>query len=114
MQWDSLLGRRGFRAAMMCALALSIVGGCKVGPNYQTPPVPLPSNWIDYQNPRVTNQEQDLSRWWTVFRDPVLDSLIAEAYQQNLSLRAAGARIVEARARRGIAVGDIFPQVQEV
>jgi NodT family efflux transporter outer membrane factor (OMF) lipoprotein len=100
---------------MVCALALSIVGagGCKVGPNYKPPPAPVPSQWIDYQNPRVKNQEQDLGRWWSVFRDPVLDSLIADAYRQNLSLRAAGARIAEARARRGIAVGNVFPQLQE-
>lgn len=107
----------------LCVLAVVAVGGCglgewsrnggKVGPNYQPPDTPVASQWIDYQNPHVNTQQQDLSRWWTVFGDPVLDSLIAEAEKQNLSLRAAGARITEARARRGIAVGNLFPQFQE-
>jgi NodT family efflux transporter outer membrane factor (OMF) lipoprotein len=53
-----------------------------------------------------------LCRWWTVFNDPILDTLIRTAYQQNLTLREAGARILEARALLGIARGDLFPQEQ--
>jgi outer membrane protein TolC len=112
-----------FDLRMLCALGFVMLGGCglgewlhnglKVGPNYKQPPAAVSSEWIDYKDPRVTTQEQDLSRWWTVFRDPVLDSLIADARKQNLSLRAAGARIAQSRARRGIAVGELFPQLQE-
>ena len=47
-----------------------------------------------------------------MFNDPTLTSLVQTAYQQNLTLRAAGARILEARALRGIAVGNLFPQEQ--
>jgi NodT family efflux transporter outer membrane factor (OMF) lipoprotein len=110
-------------AALAVVLASLVLTGCglpewahnggKVGPNYKTPPAEVAANWIDYQDPRVTSQEQDLSRWWGVFGDPVLDSLVQQAYDQNLSLRVAGERVVEARARRGIAVGNLFPQLQE-
>jgi NodT family efflux transporter outer membrane factor (OMF) lipoprotein len=96
-----------------CGLSQWAKNGAKVGPNYSAPPVAVANNWIDYQDPRVKSDEQDLSQWWGVFGDPVLDSLVAEAYKQNLSLRAAGERITEARARRGIVVGNYFPQVQE-
>jgi NodT family efflux transporter outer membrane factor (OMF) lipoprotein len=83
-----------------------------VGPNYKTPPAPVAENWIDYRDPRLKSEEVDLGHWWSVFNDPVLDSLIDEASHQNLSLRRAGERIVEARAVRGIAVGNLFPQRQ--
>jgi NodT family efflux transporter outer membrane factor (OMF) lipoprotein len=96
-----------------CGLGEWVHNGFKVGPNYKPPLAPASSNWIDYQDPRVKAQEQDLSRWWTVFGDPVLDSLIEDARKQNLSLRSAGSRITEARARHGIAVGNLFPQFQE-
>ena len=96
-----------------CGLGEWARNGAKVGPNYKPPPAPAAQNWIDYQDPRVGEQQQNLSRWWSVFNDPVLSGLIEEAYQQNLSLRAAGERIVEARARRGIAVGNLFPHQQE-
>jgi NodT family efflux transporter outer membrane factor (OMF) lipoprotein len=86
--------------------------GLKVGPNYCPPAAPVASHWIDYADPRVKSEEQQLGAWWTVFNDPVLNGLIATAYQQNLTLREAGARILEARAQRGIAVGNLFPQSQ--
>ena len=97
-----------------CGLSEWSRNGGKVGPNYNPPPAPVAAHWIDYQDPRVTSEEENLSRWWSVFNDPVLDALIDEAYQQNLSLRGAGERIVEARARRGIVVGELFPQGQEM
>jgi NodT family efflux transporter outer membrane factor (OMF) lipoprotein len=84
-----------------------------VGPNYCRPPAPVAEHWIDYHDPRVKSQEVDLSEWWRVFKDPVLDGLVEEAYQQNLTLRVAGARILQARAIRGIAVGSLFPQTQQ-
>jgi NodT family efflux transporter outer membrane factor (OMF) lipoprotein len=62
----------------------------------------------------VRSQEQELAHWWAVFNDPTLDSLIETAYQQNLTLRVAGARILEARALLGIARGELFPQSQSV
>src|SRR5947209_6370261 len=107
-------------AWVLSALALSGCGldewaknGAKVGPNYAAPAAPVAESWIDYQDARVQPRPVDLSHWWTVFGDPVLDSLIDHACQQNLSLRGAGERIVEARALRGISVGNLFPQVQQ-
>jgi len=44
----------------------------------------------------------------------VLTRLVHEAYEQNLSLRAAGLRVIQARAVRGIAVGEFFPQEQAI
>lgn len=62
----------------------------------------------------MSSGEQDLSYWWRVFEDPILDKLIEDATGQNLNLRAAGERIAEARAQRGIAVGNLFPQQQSL
>jgi NodT family efflux transporter outer membrane factor (OMF) lipoprotein len=87
---------------------------CKVGPEYCPPAAPVASAWIDYANPRINSEEQQLSCWWTVFNDATLNQLIQTAYQQNLTLRTAGARILEARALLGIAQGNLFPQSQSV
>jgi NodT family efflux transporter outer membrane factor (OMF) lipoprotein len=86
---------------------------CKVGPQYEKPAAPLAQTWIDANDKRVhTQDDDDLRRWWTVFKDPVLDSLVFSAYEQNLSLREAGFRILQARAQLGIAFGNIMPQLQ--
>jgi NodT family efflux transporter outer membrane factor (OMF) lipoprotein len=60
----------------------------------------------------ATNQvPQELARWWRVFRDPQLDSLIEQATLSNLDLRLAQARVREARAQAGVARSALGPQV---
>ncbi|HEY2840838.1 MAG TPA: efflux transporter outer membrane subunit, partial [Pirellulales bacterium] len=86
--------------------------GLKVGPNYATPPAPAAPSWIDSADPRVICDPAADCSWWTVFNDATLNGLVEEARRQNLDLRVAGTRILEARAQRGIAVGNLFPQSQ--
>jgi NodT family efflux transporter outer membrane factor (OMF) lipoprotein len=87
--------------------------GFKVGPNYCQPVAPIANQWIDAGNPNVSNGPANVDACWQTFNDPMLDSLIWTAYRQNLSLRVASFRILEARAQRGIAVGELFPQSQQ-
>ncbi len=61
----------------------------------------------------VSQEHADYSAWWTVFEDPILATLVETAYRQNPTLRAAGARVLEAVANRGIAIGTLYPQLQE-
>jgi len=87
--------------------------GLKVGPNYARPPAPVADQWIDANHPNVHPHGTDYSSWWAVFDDPVLDHLVHAAYEQNLPLKIAGMRILEARAQRGVAAGSLFPQQQQ-
>lgn len=91
------------------------VNNCfQVGPDYRKPAAPVESQWIDFQrDSRVSEDPVDTCAWWTVFNDPQLNALIATASRQNLTLRIAGTRILQAQAVRGIAVGSLFPQVQQ-
>ena len=68
--------------------------------------------WIDAADKRVRSDPADLSRWWSVFNDPVLNDLVYHAYMQNITLKEAGARILQARANLAIARGELFPQTQ--
>jgi len=87
--------------------------GLKVGPNYGRPEVPVSSEWIDNSDTRITTDPSDLAEWWRILDDPQLNALIETAYGQNLTLRAAGTRVLEARYLRRIAVGEFFPQAQD-
>ncbi len=78
-----------------------VTNGFKVGPNYKRPAAPVATEWIDAADKRVRSETDDLSKWWQVFKDPILDSLICEAYNQNLTLRQAGFRVLEARRSWG-------------
>jgi NodT family efflux transporter outer membrane factor (OMF) lipoprotein len=94
------------------SLSEYVHNGFKVGPNYQKPPAAVAPEWIDAGDVRIRTDADDLSRWWQVFNDPVLDQLICHAYRQNLTLREAGFRVLHARADLGFTVGTIFPQSQ--
>ena len=91
-----------------------VCNGFKVGPNYGRPPAPVAEHWIDEADVRVREASQIPSLWWTVFNDAVLSNLVTQASAQNLSLRQAGFRILQARAQVGIARGTILPQQQDV
>jgi NodT family efflux transporter outer membrane factor (OMF) lipoprotein len=90
-----------------------IRNGFKVGPNYCRPPAPLAGEWVEARDPRVQGPPPRDGLWWDVFGDPVLNSLICQAYQQNPNLRAVGTRVLQARAQQAIAAGNIFPQTQQ-
>jgi NodT family efflux transporter outer membrane factor (OMF) lipoprotein len=123
------IARRGPNHSLACLVGLLglavLLSGCtplqefihngfKVGPNYGRPPAPVAPDWIDAADARVRKGADDLSRWWAVFNDPVLDALICDAYHQNLTLRQAGFRVLQARAQLGIAVGTFLPQTQQL
>src|SRR3954471_2772418 len=86
--------------------------GCKVGPNFKSADAPVACSWIDANDKRVRSTSDDLAAWWTVFDDPLLNDIIGRAYNQNLTLREAGYRVMAARAQLGIANGQFFPQTQ--
>ncbi|NDE33280.1 MAG: TolC family protein [Gammaproteobacteria bacterium] len=106
----SLLGIR------LAALFPLLLAGCSlIGPDFDTPESRLGSGWMDQKDPRLKNGETGGYRdWWKAFKDPVLDRLINTAYAQNLSLRAAGIRVLAGRAQLGVAIGDFYPQSQSV
>ena len=102
-----------WRALRLFAVVL-ILNGCAVGPDFKKPEAQVSTKWLESENPNVVQREEaGYSDWWTLFNDPVFNTLIETAYAQNLSLRVAGLRILEARANLGIVVGQQYPQTQE-
>ncbi len=124
---DKCSARATFRAVSLVLLVTTMLStGCmtslrqwadngfKVGPNYRKPAAPVEQEWIDYKkDPRLKTASPDTSAWWTVFNDPQLNDLVLAASRQNLTLRVAGTRILQAQAVRGIAAGELFPQLQQ-
>ncbi len=100
----------------LCLLLLMIdflLFGCtKVGPNFLRPEVKVASNWME-AGERVKNERADYRNWWHAFNNQILDRLIDRAYRENLSLRIAGVRVLEARAQLGISTGRLYPQTQQ-
>jgi NodT family efflux transporter outer membrane factor (OMF) lipoprotein len=107
----------------------SLTAACTVGPNYTRPEIDTGHGWTvtppasaaptsGERAPRgqpspgtetATTGTADLEHWWQSFGDPVLSRLIETALAQNLDVRAAGARVAEARALRDAAAGGRYP-----
>jgi len=83
-----------------------LLSGCMVGPDFVKPDAQVEKEWLQQHNQRIKSEPADLSEWWKVFNDLVLDNLIEIASRQNLDLLNAGLRILEARAQLGIAIGS--------
>lgn len=95
------------------ALATMGVSGCMVGPDYVRPTAPVADDWID-DGPAVSHDPTRAELWWEVFGDPILNDLVTRAVANNRSLRAAALRVVQFQAERGVAIGGIYPQTQEI
>ncbi len=99
------------RALVPVALALALTG-CLVGPNYKRPAIPVPPAYRGPDSTSVATAESlGDARWWTVFQDAQLQTLIRTALEQNLNLRIAASRVLQARAQVTITRANQFPTV---
>jgi len=91
-----------------------LIVGCSsmVGPDYVKPTVSEQKEWIEKDDPQIKTEDIDYAKWWTVFNDPVMNTLVEAAYNQNLNLQIAGLRVLRARAQLAIAIVDQYPQQQ--
>ncbi len=103
----------GLLGEMLAAAMFAMVGACAVGPDFAPPSAPAAPAWLEWRNKSLKTGDYEYRAWWRVFRDPVLDRLIAIAYEQNLTLLSAGTRVLQARALLGIAIGELYPQQQQ-
>jgi len=89
------------------ALALlALAAGCAVKPDYQRPAVELPAAWKESAPVAAAGGD-----WWRIYGDPVLDRLVAEAFERNTDLLAATARVDESRALAAQAESLLYPAV---
>ncbi|HEX7852155.1 MAG TPA: efflux transporter outer membrane subunit [Sphingobium sp.] len=98
---------------------LALLGGCAVGPDYKRPPLPASSGYAPTPLPSATpSQEQrfDSTRdiqadWWTLFRSPKLDALIAQALAASPDLTAAEAALRQAQENVAAQRGYFYPTI---
>ena len=87
---------------------------CAVGPDYRAPQSVSPDEWGSLPSTGLRVESPDapsLAAWWTSLNDPTLNQLIERALAGNKTAHQAQARVLEARARRGVAFGGLFPSI---
>ncbi len=111
--------------ALLAIVTTLALAGCAVGPNYHAPQPVLPTTFVTPNTvPATAPASQpstqpavavappvDITQWWTAFHDPILTKLVTDAMNANLDLKQAESRLLQARAARGVAAADFWPNV---
>src|SRR5438552_1058117 len=111
MTKPSFVSRRRREASVVCAIAG--LAACSVGPNYVRPPLETPSAYKEAQGWKQAEPRDERPRgnWWEAFNDPQLNALVTQVAITNQTIKAAEARVREARALTQAARAAFFPIV---
>jgi len=91
-----------------CIFLLSVAllaCGCTLGPNYQRPTAAVPGSYrgtISDEAAQTQLAPVGDQKWWDIFQDEQLRTLIRTALTQNYDSRIAASRLLEAQAQLGI------------
>jgi NodT family efflux transporter outer membrane factor (OMF) lipoprotein len=93
-------------------LALLVLVGCAIGPDYQRPNVDAPAfkeagNW----KPAEPGEQVPREKWWQALGDPALDELEDRIEVSSNTLHVAEAQYQQAQAAATIANAALFPSV---
>ncbi|WP_206365653.1 efflux transporter outer membrane subunit [Sphingomonas sp. AAP5] len=99
------------KAILLTSLSALALSACAAGPTYVAP-LPPPTAAAPFVTTTAATVTTDAElNWWRMYRDPVLDGLVADALAANTDLRVAVARLDTARASLRGAKTDREPQV---
>jgi NodT family efflux transporter outer membrane factor (OMF) lipoprotein len=92
-----------FRVLFSLAAMVALLAGCTVGPDYQGPPNAAPSaqQAKDFHRAPVApvdNAQPAAAPWWDALHDPELSKLVSRALTGSPTIKAAEARLRQARA----------------
>ena len=96
------------RSIMMSKLTILLLAtaltSCSLAPDFKSPEISTPKSFKESQvkqgnwKPAISLSKEDKGNWWKIFNDKQLDELEKQAISANQSLKAAGARVEQARA----------------
>lgn len=91
---------RCIRWAEALGIAVLLLGGCTVGPNYSRPATEVPSNYKEAGDFKTAQPSDAMAKgkWWEVYGDARLNDLEEQVAISNQTLKEAQAQFVIARA----------------
>ncbi len=118
--------RRTLHNSVTVALAIVLVAGCSVGPDFERPPPPSVKQFTPGTLPESTSsanikggeaqhlvEGRDIpGEWWTLFHSQALDTLIRQAIKTNPDLQSAKAALRIAEENVRAQEGAYFPTLQ--
>ncbi len=93
---------------LLLFVVLLLISSCAVGPNFQKPEIESPEYFV-YDSLRADTVLN--LRWWELFEDEQLTSLIDSAIINNKDIQIAASRVVEARYVLGYTKANQWPVI---
>lgn len=90
----------------------ALLFGCAVGPDFEKPEYGQMPKSFDAENAPLFKAGEDggdIEKWWKVFDDPLLNSLIERALEHNFDLNIARISVEQAGYQLGISQSGLFP-----
>jgi len=103
--------RPTFVAAVAASAAATLLASCAVGPDYQRPVLPLPAQYPSGVDAAGGAGTEVPAQWWTLYGQPELDRLVAQALERNRDIEQAVARVEQADALARQAGAALLPRV---
>ena len=97
----------------LLAIVAGLLTGCMLGPDYQRPAVPVPTEFRSAEQPAPGREAVSLAdlQWFVLFQDERLQALIRTALENNYDLRIAVTRVLEAQAQLGVTRSFLLPTI---
>lgn len=103
--------KHAFFRTLTLTTAVALAGGCNLTPDYARPNVPSAASFTGTSAAGAIDADKIARDWWKSFGSAELDGLMDRALANNTDIRAAVARIEQARAQLRIAGADLLPAV---
>lgn len=105
-----------YQSRISLLIAATFFSGCTIWPDYLRPAVQVPASYKEAQSyagwkvaePKDT---QSSGKWWEIYNDPQLNTLIADATLANLSIQQAEARYRQAEALSRVSRAALLPSL---
>jgi outer membrane protein, multidrug efflux system len=99
------------RPLLLFLAAALPIAGCTVGPDYRPRGATELGVPDGYSVPAPPQQQEDLTRWWSRFDDPMLARLVEQGRAANLDVAQAVARLRQARESLAQSRSALLPQI---
>jgi len=92
---------------IIAMLIVFVMNGCMVGPRFSEQNPQLPADFFEeIKVDSISNAE-----WWEAFSNPVLDTLISQALENNYDVKISLSRLEQSALSLGVAKADLFPEI---
>src|SRR6185369_1736336 len=98
------------RRILLVVCITTVLTGCLVGPNYKRPAVPAPTQFRAGE-PQPGPASLGDVKWFDLFQDDALRSLITESLQANYDIRIAAQRVLQGEGQLAATRSGLFPQL---